>query len=376
MILKNLCEKLNSFADEKYYKMDFDKVGLFVGEMSNNIKKAVTATDATMEVIDFAIENQADLILCHHPFTFDPMERVTSEDLLQRKVIKLIKNNIAVYSMHTNLDSAPGGLCDIFADLLKLKNVTPVETKKICYYMFVGSALPEHKDMILKAVFEAGAGSKNNYDNVSFEDNVKCVYTPSANADPFIGSSGEKTKTEEVSFSVLVKESDLEIVKAKYLEVHPYEVPVYYIVKSPEYDEIPSIGRVGYLPFEMTCHELAEYCRKAFESDYAKSYFHADKTKKIRKVGVCSGSGKSLLDNVIAMNCDAYLCGDVRHSDFIKAEENNMFLLDLGHYETECTSSVVLEEYLKKSDSSIEVINFEEVRGNRLVKKLKEIRGL
>lgn len=280
MILENLCEKLNSFADEKYYKMDFDKVGLFVGEMSNNIKKTVTATDATMEVIDFAIENQADLILCHHPFTFDPMERVTSEDLLQKKVIKLIKNNIAVYSMHTNLDSAPGGLCDIFAEILGLQNTYPILENKV------------------------------------------------------------------------------------------------FSEEKQEYIIYPSIGRVGELPFEMTCDQFAEYCRKVFETDYAKSYFHTDRTKKIRKVGVCSGSGKSLLDNVIAMNCDAYLCGDVRHSDFIKAEENNMFLLDLGHYETECTSSVVLEEYLKKSDSSIEVINFEEVRGNRLVKKLKEIRGL
>ena len=370
MILKELCKKLNDFADEKYYKKDFDKVGLFVGDMSNDIKKVLTATDVTLENIDFAAKNGYDMILCHHPLFFDGLPTVTEENLIQKKVRRLIKEDIAVFSMHTNLDSVPGGLNDIFCEILGLENCSPIEQTKIPNYLFMGSIPPKYKDEVLNKIFSLGVGCKNNYKNVNFEEKITFRYTPTEGSDPFIGSENTESIVSEQFFCILVSQNLLEKVKNTYIEAHPYEIPVYHIVETPQYDYVPSLGRVGYLPYEMTCDEFEEYCKKAFMIKSAKSYPLADRSKKIRKVGLCSGSGGSLFEKACSLGCDAYVCGDIKHSMFLEGADRGIFLLDLGHYETECTSAYVLENYIKQIDGTIEVLNFEAHKGNRLVKKL------
>lgn len=273
MKLKDLCIALDSKIPEKYYCMDNDKVGLFVGDVDRDIKKVVTVTDSYMDVIDYSIENKADMILCHHPLIFSPVDRITTDDKFQKKLYKLIKNDIAVFSMHTNLDSGPGGLCEIMAKLIGLKNIVPMWTKTI-------------------------------------EEN------------------GE-SKT------------------------------------------FPNLGRVGDLEKEMTCEEFREMCLEAFQIPYAKCNFNFDQTKKkIKRVCCISGAGGWLLDDACKHNVDAYICGDLMHDDYLKATERDVFLLDIGHYETECTSSIVLANFIKEIDPSIEVVNFEVVRGNKLVKKI------
>lgn len=273
MLLKELSEKLAQKAPKEKYCYFNDKVGLFVGDTDRDIKKAVTATEASLDVIEYAAEIKADLILCHHPFIFNPVERVTTEDLFQKKLYKLISNNIAVYSMHTNLDAAPGGLCDICCELMGLKNTVPILTNSV-------------------------------------EENG--------------------------------------------------EIKVY-----------PCIGRVGELENEMTCEEFRLMCYDAFQIPYAKCNFNFDqKNKKIKKVGVNSGAGMFIFDDACKFGIDAYICGDIKHDQYLYATERDVFVLDIGHYETECTSSVVLGNYIRETDPSVEVINFELIRGNKLVKKM------
>ncbi|MBQ7256548.1 MAG: Nif3-like dinuclear metal center hexameric protein [Abditibacteriota bacterium] len=374
MKLKDLCVALDSKAPEKLYACDGDKVGLFVGDTERDVKKVLTVTDASSDAIDYAIDNNVDMILCHHPFMFEPVGRLTTGDILQNKLYKLVHNDIAVFSMHTNLDSVPGGLNDIFADLLGLKNVVPIETKKVKYYMMVCFATNEYKENILKALFEAGAGAKNNYKDVFFEFKGRCHFTAIGDANPLIGIHNEPVDIEEVSFSVLVSETDLDRVVETYKRVHPYDVPVYYLAESPECDYLPSIGRVGDLEKELTVPEFRELCLKAFELPYARCPFNCDMSKKIKRVGLCSGSGMSLFDKACDMGADAYVCGDIKHDAYLHATDRGKIVLDLGHYETECTSSVVLADYIKDIDSQIETINFEVLRGNKLVLKLSEKR--
>ncbi|MGL5352603.1 MAG: Nif3-like dinuclear metal center hexameric protein [Clostridium sp.] len=119
-------------------KEDFDNVGLMVGDKSKNVKKVIFALDCTLEVIDEAIEANAELIITHHPLLFSKPKSITSDSLQGRKIIKLIKNNINLYSSHTNLDSAPGGLNETIVEVLGFKSSEILEKTKVKNYENAG----------------------------------------------------------------------------------------------------------------------------------------------------------------------------------------------------------------------------------------------
>ena len=101
-----------------YMKLDFDNVGMLVGFCSAEVGKVLTALDITDAVIDEAIEIGAQLIVSHHPLIFDPLKRITDYDAKGRKIIRLIQNGISAICLHTNLDSAEGGVNDCLMESL------------------------------------------------------------------------------------------------------------------------------------------------------------------------------------------------------------------------------------------------------------------
>ena len=105
-------EYLNRLAPVSL-KMDFDNVGLLVGDASERVSKCLVSLDITDEVIDEAACFGADLIVSHHPIIFGAVKSVTADDLVGRKIIALIRNNISAICMHTNLDIAGGGVNDV-----------------------------------------------------------------------------------------------------------------------------------------------------------------------------------------------------------------------------------------------------------------------
>lgn len=108
---------LNSLAPVEL-KMDFDNVGLLVGSRSAEVSRAVIALDVTDEVIDEAAKLGAQLIVSHHPLVFQAQKTILSDDLLGRKIYKLIRRDISVICMHTNLDIAEGGVNDALMEAL------------------------------------------------------------------------------------------------------------------------------------------------------------------------------------------------------------------------------------------------------------------
>ncbi len=106
----------------------YDNVGLLVGDKNKEIKKVLITLDADEEVINDAQKNGCDLIISHHPLIFTPIKRITQDDSISRSIIKLIKNDISLISMHTNFDSVNSGLCDLFLDKIsKTKDSTAIE---------------------------------------------------------------------------------------------------------------------------------------------------------------------------------------------------------------------------------------------------------
>lgn len=103
----------------------WDNVGLLVGDGDTEVNTVFIGLDATTENITQAIECNADLIITHHPIIFPTINRVVEQNVTGSMIIRLINNNISLYSAHTNLDIAEGGMNDILADKLGLINVRP-----------------------------------------------------------------------------------------------------------------------------------------------------------------------------------------------------------------------------------------------------------
>lgn len=106
---------------------DFDNPGFLVGHSAQEVTKVLVALDITSDVIDEAKECGANLIVAHHPIIFTPRKSITDGDGIGAILLKLIENNIAAICMHTNLDAARGGVNDVFAEVIGIKDIRPVE---------------------------------------------------------------------------------------------------------------------------------------------------------------------------------------------------------------------------------------------------------
>ncbi len=127
--VKGIISEMEKFAP-KYLKEDFDNVGLMVGDKEQEVKKVLLALDCTLKVIEEAKEKDVDLIITHHPLIFRKPSSITTDTLQGKKIIELIKNNIALYSSHTNLDSVNEGINHTIAKLLGFNNSKILEENK------------------------------------------------------------------------------------------------------------------------------------------------------------------------------------------------------------------------------------------------------
>jgi len=125
------CQEIIEVIEKRYpreYACDWDNVGLLAGDRNREVKKVYIALDATNEVVDAAIAEGADMILTHHPMMFGGIKSVTTDDYVGARLIRLIKNDISYYAMHTNYDTC--GMAALSAEILGLAETVPLEEIK------------------------------------------------------------------------------------------------------------------------------------------------------------------------------------------------------------------------------------------------------
>ena len=103
----------------------WDNVGLLLGRKDKTVHKVMLALDATDDVVEQAVLQKADMLITHHPLLFSGIKKITEDDFIGRRLIKLIKNDICYYAMHTNFDVM--GMADAAADAMKLQNSEVLE---------------------------------------------------------------------------------------------------------------------------------------------------------------------------------------------------------------------------------------------------------
>lgn len=124
--VKNVVDIMESLAPTSL-RDSYDNVGLMVGSRDNTVTNILVALDCTLKVIKEAVEKDCSLIITHHPILFRKPSSVTTDSLIGTKLIELIKNNIDVYSSHTNLDKIQGGINDLIVNILGFEKGTIME---------------------------------------------------------------------------------------------------------------------------------------------------------------------------------------------------------------------------------------------------------
>lgn len=349
MTIRDIQEIFETWAP-RALAWDRDNVGLQVGSMEREVQKILVALDVTPEVIEEARSNEVELIVTHHPLLFRPPRTVTMDDRVGRMVIDLIQSDIALYSVHTNLDFSEKGVSFILAERLGLQNISVLKRTTNDLRKLVVFVPADYVEKLTAAVGAAGGGVIGKYDLCSFRLEGTGTFRPQEGSQPFAGKPGEFEKVSEVRLEMVVPRWRLNAVLAAMRGSHPYE-EIAYDVYSLE-NETPSwgAGAIGLLPSEIRLKKFLKLVKEELHIPFVR--YTGDDARKVHTVAVCGGSGADLTSEAIARGADAFVTADVRYHDF-EAAQGRIALIDAGHYETEQLCVAALVQHLQRHQQSI-----------------------
>jgi dinuclear metal center YbgI/SA1388 family protein len=331
MKIKEILSLLEEIAPLSYAE-DFDNVGLLVGNQELESTGVLVCHDALETVVEEAITKNCNLIVCFHPILFSGIKKITGKNYVEKAVIKAIKNDIAIYAVHTALDNHQNGVNKIFCNALGLKNTKILIEKQNFIRKLVTYTIPENANQVRHALFEAGAGSIGNYENCSFNSEGTGTYKGNENSNPVIGTAGELTETTEIKIEVTFeKHLESKILKALF-QNHVYEEVAYEIYDLQNSHQNIGMGMIGELDNAMDEKDFLEFVKEKID---AKGIRHsAFLNQKIKKVAVLGGAGSFAIKNAISAGADVFLTADLKYHQFYEAE-NKILLADVGHFESE-----------------------------------------
>lgn len=322
---------------------EWDNVGLQVGGRSGEASPVLVTLNVTDEVLEEAAARGCRAILTHHPLIFAPLASVSADGATGALIDRAIKDGIAVVAVHTNLDSAPGGLADILAGMLELQNITPVEAaatgwSKLVTFMPAGDA-----DAVKEAVFAAGAGIIGDYEHCSWSVSGQGSFLPREGAHPSIGEVGRDERVEELRLETVFPAEKESAVIAALMAAHSYEEPAYDIYPLASRRRDAGVGRVGDLGAPATLAELAARAAALFAP--APVRFAGDSGKTINRVAVVPGSGGDLMSAAGAQGADALVTGDIRYHQALAAGASGPALIDVPH---DASEALALKHWLPR----------------------------
>jgi len=332
-------------------KLDFDRVGLQVGDSKVEVDRVLVALDLTPAVIDEAEEVGAQLIVTHHPLLFKPIDRVTTDRLVPALAYRLARAGIAYYAIHTNLDAAKDGVSVALAHKLGLEEVTFLEPHRDSLVKLVTFVPANHEGDVRSALAEAGAGRIGGYEACAFTSPGTGHFRGGEGSNPFVGEAGEMESTEEIRLEVEVARWELPRVVSALRDAHPYEEVAYDVYPIEQPSTQVGLGAVGRLPDPIALGDFLDTVAKRL--DAATLRYAGDPKATIRTVAVCGGSGSSLIRSALRAGADAYVTADITYHTFFEpmAPDGSarMALIDAGHYETEALTEGLLVDYLQKA---------------------------
>lgn len=331
----------------------YDNAGLITGNKNIDCTGILCALDATEDVIAEAIESGCNLVVSHHPILFFGLKRLTGKDYTEKAIIRAIKNDIALYAIHTNLDNVLHGVNGKMASLLNLKNLQVLNPKPGILqklYTYVPAAF---KEKLLNALFAAGGGEISDYSECSFSIEGKGTFKPGTNSHPFLGEIGKRHEENEIKieliFPVWLQQTLLKVLK----ENHPYEEVAYEIIQLENSSNAIGSGIVGDLPQAENEYELLDIIKKTLGLSVIKHTKFLQKS--IQKIAICGGAGSFLVKDAIASGAGLFLTSDIKYHEFFDANDQ-ILLVDAGHWETEQFTIDLLFDILQQKFPNFAVL--------------------
>lgn len=344
MKLKELFPILEEMAPLAYAE-DFDNVGLLVGNQEQELTGILVCHDALETVIEEAITKDCNLVVCFHPILFSGMKKITGKNYVERAILKAIKNDIAIYAVHTALDNHQNGVNKIFCDALGLLKTKVLIPKQNFIQKLVTYTIPENEIELRNALFDAGAGKIGNYENCSFNSQGLGTYMGNENSNPEIGERFEFVESKEIKIEITFeKHLQSKILKALFKN-HVYEEVAYEIYQLENQHQNIGLGMIGELENPMSATAFLKFVKEKMQCGGIRHTELLDKP--IKKVAVLGGSGSYAIKNAIQAGADVFLTADLKYHNFYEAE-NQLVLADIGHFESERYTKNYIVDFLKE----------------------------
>ncbi|CAN5257815.1 Nif3-like dinuclear metal center hexameric protein [soil metagenome] len=310
----------------------YDNAGLITGNSEWTCSGVLVCLDATEDVIQNAIDKKCNLVVAHHPIVFSGLKKITGKNYVERTVIAAIKNDIAIYAIHTNLDNVIKGVNGKIAEKLGLKNLQVLQPREQQLKKLITFAPPDVAENIRNTVFNAGGGHLGNYSECSFIIEGRGTFKPLEGADPFVGEIGKRHENKELKIEIIFPSHLQTKLVAAMIEAHPYEEVAYDIISLGNYLTDVGSGIIGEVSTEMNEVDLLKKIRDVFDLKVVKHTVLLNKA--VKRVAVCGGSGSFLLQAAMAQKADVYITSDVKYHEFFDADAK-ILLADIGHFESE-----------------------------------------
>jgi len=331
MKTNELADILNEFAPVSLQEK-WDNAGLLIDNENSYITGVLLCLDVTEKVVDEAIQKKCNFILAHHPLIFKGLTKITQHTYTERCVRKAIQHNIAIYAAHTNMDVVMNGVSSMMCKQLgatDLHVLMPTENglaKLVCY-------VPNtYADKIKEALFMVGVGHIGNYDCCSFSSTGIGSFRANNEAHPFVGECNNLHHENECRIEMILPTRLIKKAEETLKMVHPYEEPAYDVIPLVNRDYSVGLGMVATLASPMNEMDFMDMLKQKFGCKMLRTSTLTNKM--IKKVAVCGGSGRSLIQQAINHKADAYVTADISYHDFF-LPENRLLLVDIGHFESE-----------------------------------------
>ncbi len=343
MQIKELVRVLEAGAPPVYQE-SYDNSGLIVGNKDAEAAGVLIAVDVTEEVVDEAIDRGCNVIFAHHPLIFKGLKKLNGNNDVERAVIKAIKNDIAIYAAHTNLDKVMGGVNAKLCEKLGLQNCTVLQPEAGLLKKLVVFIPQSHTDQVRNAIFEAGAGHIGEYDKCSYNLEGQGTFRPSEDSNPFSGEIGKLQFEPETRVETVYPIHREQEVLRRMHEAHPYEEVAYDIYPlDNSYDRV-GLGMTGDLNEAREVHEFLQDVKAILGVSCIKHTTTANHAF-VKRIAVCGGSGSDLIQKAKAAGADVFITADVKYHQFFDAG-GDIVIADVGHYESEQVTKEIFYELI------------------------------
>jgi dinuclear metal center YbgI/SA1388 family protein len=335
---------------------NYDNAGLITGDSAWECTGIICSLDATEEIVREALAKKCNLIVAHHPIIFGGLKKINGKNYVEKVIINAIKNDIAIYAIHTNLDNVIGGVNGKMAAMLGLKNISILSVKENTLKKLFTFAPVEKAEQVRHAIFEAGGGHIGNYSECSFNSEGTGTFKAGEGSNPFVGEMGKQHQEKEVRIEVVFPSFLESSIIAAMRSAHPYEEVAFDVVTLSNKHQAIGSGVIGDWPEASDEKKFLTALKRIFNVPVIRHT--ALLNKPVKRVAICGGAGSFLTAKALAAGADAFISADMKYHEFFDAN-NRMLIADIGHYESEQFTIDLFKEILEQKFPTFAVLKTE-----------------